>query len=223
MTANVVVKFDGIDGCGKSTLIKAVSDWYSRRARVSVVKEFGSEQDIQLTNLRGKSVSQFLSSIILDPDYAFDDIERELLWAVISRRTNRLVIPSQIESNDLVLVDRSNLGNLAYGSAFDEFLFPIFIRYVGQLERADIIFLIDTPLEECQRRLALRNKLDLIESKGERFFSVVQDAYRQLSKNDPRVVVLDGSETIDQLRDIVTKKIDAIWTPHVARNADGSV
>ncbi len=222
MTKAVVAKFEGIDGCGKTTLIKAVSDWYSNRAHVSVVKEFGSKQDIHLNHLDGKSVSQFLTSIILDLDAAFDDIERELLWAVISRRTNRLVIPSLIESNDLILVDRSNLGNLAYGSAFDEFLIPIFMRYVGQLESADIIFLIDTPLEECQRRLALRDKLDLIESKGEQFFSVVQDAYRELSKNDPRVVVLDGSETVDQLRSLVTKKIDAILTPRLASIASGN-
>lgn len=210
MNTCVVAKFDGIDGCGKTTLISAVNEWYSTGLRVAIVKEFGSDQDVRSSQTGQKSISQLLRSLALDHECAFDDIERELLWAVISRRTNRLVIPNLLNETDLVLVDRSNFGNLAYGKIFDEFLLPVFMRYVGQLEQAHLIFLFDTPLEECQRRLKLRSKMDLIESKGESFFGAVDEAYRNLSKNDSRVVILDGTKTVDELLKIVTVKIDKL-------------
>lgn len=210
MSTCVVAKFDGIDGCGKTTLINAVKEKYSTSLRVAIVNEFGSDQDFRSSLTGQKSISQLLCSLAIDQECAFDDIERELLWAVISRRTNRLVIPNLLSKTDLVLVDRSNLGNLAYGKIFDEFLLPVFMRYVGQLEQANLIFLFNTPLDECQRRLKCRSKLDLIESKGESFFLAVDEAYRDLSKNDSRIIILDGTKTVDDLLEAVTLTIDKV-------------
>lgn len=207
-----VVKFDGIDGCGKTTLLNAVYEIYAGRGlNVARVKEFGSEQD-STANSDGAltRIGPTLRSIALSEAYSLDDIERELLWAIISRRTNRMVIPAAQLSSNLVLVDRSNVGNLAYCECFHPELAHNFHWFVHPKEVADLIFFIDTPVAECQRRLEMRGHLDVIEAKGIQFFRRVARNFRSLAESDSRVCALDGTRSVEELAQAALAAIEKV-------------
>jgi Thymidylate kinase len=116
----LIVKFDGVDGCGKSALCQSVRTRLTGQLNVFVTAQFGSSDDIIADSTAGnQSVSQTVRDFALNPRYECDDIERQLLLNVISRRADRIAIARNAKSHDLILVDRSFLSNLAYGLPLD--------------------------------------------------------------------------------------------------------
>lgn len=98
--AGVVVKVDGIDGCGKSTLVERLRIELESQLQVATTREFGSIDDYLLDERRGSgTVSQVLYELALNPRLQFDDIERQLAMAVASRRQNRIVLLNRIPSS----------------------------------------------------------------------------------------------------------------------------
>jgi thymidylate kinase len=193
----MVVKIDGLDGCGKTTLLDGLALDYSN-IRVLQLEEFGNQLDGVVPGFGDdRPVSEILKALALSPACEFDDIERELLWCICSRRTNRLIIPHKLTSHDLILVDRSNLGNLAYGLALNKSLGPVYDITTTDLERADLMLWVDTPVELCMSRLRER-KPDLIEAKGRPFFEEVRRQFEKLLVN-PKVRRLDGAVEPDAL------------------------
>jgi thymidylate kinase len=98
----MIVKFDGIDGCGKSTLSAAVREAVSARGfSAALVGEFSSPC---LYNEASKQMSPISSMMIresvLDPSFDCDDIERQLLLHYLSRRRTRVEIALLSESFD---------------------------------------------------------------------------------------------------------------------------
>jgi thymidylate kinase len=193
----LVVKVDGIDGCGKTTLLDQIASVYSG-SRVLQMKEFGNVLDVPLTDFGpNRSVSELLRGLAMCAACDFDDIERELLWSVCSRRTNRLIIPRFLQSYDLILVDRSNLGNLAYGLTLNKQLAPVYQIVTTDQEFADLILWLDTPVSMCMSRLHTREQ-DLIEAKGVEFFEQVRHEYEKLAL-EPRVRRINGADRPDAI------------------------
>lgn len=203
-----VVKFDGIDGCGKTTLVHSLEEIFSKSVRVAVSAEYGSKLDACSQHSKEKlPLSLLLKNIAIDRTHGFDDIERELMWAIISRRHNRKILKKNLHSNDLILVDRSNLSNLAYGLELDEFLLKIFERYNSAVELVDLTFWIDTPVSLCWERLSERN-LDPIESKGQHFLERVRNNFLKIHENSNGVIRIDGSRTLDFQINFAKKMIE---------------
>ena len=201
-----VFKFDGIDGCGKTTLINELKSILSTEFSLVTVKEYGSEFDVPCVLVSDCTVSELLREIILEEKHELDDIERELLWAVTSRRNNRLVLPRLKIGHDIILVDRSNLGNLAYGLAYNENLAPVFELATTKIELYDLIFWLDTPLDICKtRRINRGDKQESILS--EEFYTQVRQRYKELCGKFERIIRLDGSQTKTELVDSVIKMI----------------
>lgn len=193
MNNSIVVKFDGIDGCGKTTLVHNAFKELSNDFLVGMVKEFGDAKDYRVNEVSLElSLSEVLRLIAKCNYCDLDDIERELLWSVISRRTNRIIIPKMLPEYQIILVDRSNLGNLAYGLVLDNRLEVLYDIANNSSEIADIIFWIDTPVEICEKRLTYRNR-DIIEQKGEKFFYQVREKYMEYYKKMYNVIRLDGA------------------------------
>lgn len=195
----IVIKFDGIDGCGKSTLIQNLYERLKAHYRTCTVKEFGDSRDFQVAEIsKDKSISELLKIIAKSDNTFIDDIEREILWSFISRRTNRLIIPSLRKKFQLILVDRSNLGNYAYGMVLYPELKKVFDVVNTDLESADIIFWIDTPVDVCEERLLARHR-DVIEIKGKEFFTNVRTIYLKYYRKNENIIRLNGSQSKEQL------------------------
>lgn len=195
MNKAFVIKFDGIDACGKTTLIDNVFKQLQKDYSVCIVKEFGDSKDTIIESVSMElSISQVIRLIAKCEDCEIDDIEREILWAFISRRTNRTIIPQLLNDYQIILVDRSNLGNLAYGLTLNHQLKHVFDIVNNSVEIADVIFWIDTPVEVCEKRL-LKRRQDIIEKKGKEFFIEVRAKYEYYSTKMDNVIKLDGSQS----------------------------
>lgn len=196
----MIIKFDGVDGCGKSTLGRAVAQYLSDREHgVAVLAEFsspteypaGSPSPVPLVSMRIRETA-------LDPAFDCDDTERQLLLHFLSRRVNRVDIPFLHERNDFVIVDRSSLSNYAYATAIDPGLSTLSDIAMDGVETADIIFLIDTPIDVCLARISGRSS-DAVEQKGRAYFERVRDLFLARARGNPRIRLLDGRSEIEEL------------------------
>lgn len=205
----MIIKFDGVDGCGKSTLSRAVAESLTaRQYRVAVVSEFtspavyapNSAQSVPVTTLR-------IREAVLDPTFDCDDVERQLLLHFLSRRKNRVEIPHLETLHDYVVVDRSTLSNYAYATAVDPRLSSLSDLAVGDVEQADQIFWIDTPVDVCMDRMSDRAG-DAVERKGRTYFERVRELFEKHAASRRTVSTLDGRRDIPTLVEQVVATLE---------------
>ena len=205
----MIIKFDGVDGCGKSTLSKAVAESLSgTRHRVAVVSEFaspalytaGSAEPVPVTTMR-------IREAVLDPTFDCDDVERQLLLHFLSRRKNRVEIPHLDRFHDYVIVDRSTLSNYAYAVALDPKLAALSDLAVGDVEKADRIFWIDTPVDVCMERMSIR-QADAVERKGRAYFERVRELFERYAVGHEATCTLDGRWEIPALVELVLAVVE---------------
>lgn len=196
----MIIKFDGLDGCGKSSLANAVAEHLSAQGyAVAVIAEFsspaqylaGSDEPVPIASLQ-------IREAVLDPAFDCDDVERQLLLHFVSRRKNRVEIPLLHDRRDFVIVDRSTISNYAYASAVEPRLSVLSSIAVEGVEAADHIFWVDTPIDVCMARVSNRSA-DAVESKGHRYFQRVHNLFEDFANRDPKIHRLDGRATIQQL------------------------
>jgi thymidylate kinase len=196
----MIVKFDGINGCGKSTLSRAVAESLrSKGYRVTVVNEFsspalydaGSAEPIPVDTMQ-------IREAVLDPAFDYDDVERQLLLHFLSRRKNRVEIPHLDTLHDYVIVDRSTLSNYAYAAALSRKFTALSNLAVGDMETADQIFWIDTPVDLCVERLSTHVS-DPVERKGSVYLERVRKLFQRYAVRNGTTRTLDGRSEIAAL------------------------
>ncbi|MCX4650909.1 hypothetical protein OG249_03170 [Streptomyces microflavus] len=195
----MILKFDGVDGCGKSTLTRAVAESLSARYQVAVVSEFtspvlyatGSAMPVPVATLQIREAA-------LDPAFDCDDVERQLLLHFLSRRKNRVEIPHLDALHDYVVVDRSTLSNYAYAAAIDPKLAALSDLAVGDVEKANQIFWINTPVDVCMNRMKDRAG-DAVERKGRAYFERVRELFERYALAHEATCTLDGRWEIPML------------------------
>lgn len=184
------ITFEGIDGCGKSTLAKALYEKLSILSmKVILTKEPGATKE-----------GEHIRDILLYQDNFLDPFTEFLLFASDRRAHAEKVIVPALQQGYIVISDRyadSSVAYQGYGRGV-----PIsFIDYVHKniLNKAipDLTFLIDLPVSLSLSRLINR---DRIEKYGEEFFARVREGYLDIAgKNKKRFVIIDGSKTINDL------------------------
>ncbi len=196
----MIIKFDGIDGCGKSTLSRAVAERLSgRKYRVALVSEFASPVKYSTGSAEPLPItSMLIREAVLDPSFDCDDVERQLMLHFLSRRKNRVDLPHLDRLHDYVLVDRSTLSNYAYAAAVDQKLAALSDIAVGDIEKASHIFWIDTPIETCMRRLSDRSG-DVVERKGRPYFEQVHYWFGKVAAVQGATRILDGKCEVSAL------------------------
>ena len=134
-----------------------------------VLYAVGSAEPVPVANMR-------IREAVLDPEFDCDDVERQLLLHFLSRRKNRVEIPHLDKLHDYVIVDRSTLSNYAYARALGRKFAALSDFAVGEMEIADHIFWIDTPVDLCIERMSTRVS-DAVERKGSAYLTRVRELY----------------------------------------------
>jgi thymidylate kinase len=204
----MILKFDGIDGCGKSTISRAVAEALGRHYSVVVVSEFAnptrcapdSSALLPMETLR-------IRDVVLDPQFGCDDVERQLLLHFLSRRKNRIELPHLDGYHDYVIVDRSTLSNYAYGSAIDPAFSALSDLAVAGIEKAEWIFWIDTPVDTCMERISQR-LADAVECKGRSYFLRVRQNFERLAARQATIRTLDGRWAIPAIVEYVLEVLE---------------
>ena len=191
------ITFEGTEGCGKSTQIKALAARFKQSGR----------EVLQTREPGGTPLGEAVRHL-LQHDQAGENMspEAELLLFTASRAqlTRERILPA-LANNEIVLCDRFMDSTTAYqGGARNiapEAVTAINRFAVGQAI-PDLTILIDLSPEIGMARVHARSngQLDRMEQEAIEFFHAVRAGYLTLAQAEPaRFLVLDGSQPANTL------------------------
>ena len=190
------VSFEGIDGCGKRTLMDRLAGWLTEAGVPNIrVREPG-----------GTAIGEKIRDILLDPASSEMIGRAEVLLYSASRAqlTWQVIVPA-MEKGAWVLADRFVDATFAYqgfGRGFD-------LEHLGMIQRwatgglmPDKTVLLDCDVDLATSRLSGRDGLDRdrIEREEGAFHRKVRDGYLALAGKEPaRFLVLDASKPLEEV------------------------
>ena len=146
-TTGFLFTFCGLDGCGKTTMIKRIKEYLE--------KEYGVFLTKQPTNAVRES--DIFRTYMDNPNHDAYDYRSLSLLAASDRvqHTNKVILP-RIEAGEIVISDRyfySCLANLrARGYKKDKWIYEV----AESMVKPDVAFFLDVPVETAVRRVRRR-------------------------------------------------------------------
>jgi dTMP kinase len=201
------ITFEGGEGCGKSTQIGAL------KARLEAM----DKTVVQTREPGGTALGEYVRSLLQHDDAGHGmSPETELLLFAASRAQHvRELIAPAIAQGQIVLCDRFLDSTTVYqgvARAIDSKK----VNTINQLAigdtKPDLTILIDLPPEIGLARVHARSdgQLDRMEKEAIEFFQAVRQGYLDLAKSEPkRFIVLDGSQTFEELETQIWQKVGA--------------
>lgn len=200
-----LVAFEGIDGCGKTTQIHALSSKANPQEVVTTAEPGGTALGSELRRL------------VLDPGIAgISEVAEALLLAADRAEHVHEVIEPALRSGRWVLTDRysgSTLAYQGYGRGLDlEILESVVFFATGGID-ADLNVLIEVSPDVARLRLRSSSP-DRLERLSEDFHRRVSEGYSSLANRDPaRWVVIDGAGDVDEVSEQVLQAVESRLGP----------
>ena len=204
------ITFEGGEGCGKSTQIAAL------KARL----EDMGKTVVQTREPGGTALGESVRNLL-----QYDDAgqgmspEAELLLFAASRAQHvRELIAPAIAQGQIVLCDRFLDSTTVYqgvARAIDSKKVDTINQFAIGDTMPDLTILIDLPPEIGLARVHARSdgQLDRMEKEAIEFFQAVRQGYLDLAKSEPkRFLVLDGSQSVEELETQIWQKVEATFT-----------
>jgi len=198
----MIVKFSGIDGCGKSTIIKSVEIALKELGKtVTVISEFAG------LDYENDKISNDLRCIIENKSNKVDEFEREVLFTLISRRINLYRTQELNNSFDFVLIDRSHLDNYTYGLVINKDYRKTYDTILENINFANIkVFWLNTNLDTCLTRINSRNELSINEKKGKPFFKEILKIYKDFAIQN-KCKEINGDRSVKEITSEIINEI----------------
>ena len=192
------VTLEGLDGCGKTT------QWH-------LLKQFLENNNIPNVCIRepgSTPLGENLRNIIKNPNEEITPITEAYLYATCRAQLVEHVILPALTSGKVIVCDRFLDSSLVYQGVARGLGINI-IKEINKNAVADIVpnvtFFIDTPIEITKKRILHKDK-DRLELEGDNFINAVYKGYKQLTKENSRIITLDGTKSIEFIhRSIISK------------------
>lgn len=202
----MLITFEGIDFCGKSTQIELLKDYLAEiNKKVKVLREPG-----------GTDISEKIRSMLLDNKFVSMTPEAELFLFSASRaQLVREKIRSYLDKGFYVVLDRFHDSSTAY-QGYGRGISLELVMNVHKLAIGDIIpnvtFFIDIPVGVANERKKkkLKGKLDRIELADIEFYNRVRNGYLEIAKTEDRFKVIDGTQTIENIHNQIISELELI-------------
>ena len=197
------ITLEGIEGSGKTSSIKSITDLLDRK-RISyvVTREPG-----------GSSIGSELRSILLDPKTEISS-EVELLLMLADRKDHveKVILPN-LKTGNWVISDRFMDSSIAYqggGRKLDKKMIDSFSKNLS-LPNPDLTLLFDVPVEISLSRVKARGELDRFEQEKLDFHNRIREAYLELAEqNVNRIQIIDSSQEIELMLKSVEQIIETL-------------
>ncbi len=195
------ITFEGVEGCGKSTQVKMIHNWFLRQHRqVVMIREPGDT-----------AIGDKLREILLDPELKeMTPVTEALLYSASRAQLINETIKPALESGHTVLCDRfldSSLAYQSYGRGLDFQTVLSINEWAMDGIMPDLTFLFRISAELGLGRTVERNR-DRLEQESLDFHRMVEAGYEDLAvKYAERFVLIDGRDPIDRIHQQV---IDAV-------------
>lgn len=191
------ITFEGIDGSGKTTQIKLLSErLQSQGISVIVLREPG-----------GNEISENIREVLLTSKHEIG-VRAELLLFVAARAqlVEKVICPA-LDAGKLVICDRYIDSSVAY-QGFGRGLSVAEVQECNKFATnnlvPDLTFFLDVPTDIGISRTSVRNEkvLDRIESAGESFFEKARKGYLSIAEIEPkRFIIIDAKATPEKIHE----------------------
>lgn len=191
------ITFEGIEGCGKSTQAKKLHEYFSGSI---LTREPG-----------GTIAGEKIREILIDEKIAKLEAKTELFLNFAARleHVEKLIKPA-LAQNKIVISDRFFDSTYAYqGSAFG-----LDVKLIDEVRKMtlgefapDITFLIDAPVDLAFSRIEGRAGNNRYEKLGSDFHQKTREGFLHLAKNNSRIRVIDGTQTVEEIFQKITSSL----------------
>ncbi len=197
------VSFDGVDGVGKTTQLRAFCQWLRE----------GGQAVVECRDPGGTQLGEALRRILLHREDVEVDCRSEMLLYMASRaQLVREIIQPALELGQLVVSDRFLLANVVYqGHAGG--LAPEAVWQVGQIATAgiqpDLIVLLDMPADQAAARID--RAPDRMEAKGLDYLRRVRQGFLEEARRQPdRIAIVDASRPPTEVQQSIREQYEHV-------------
>lgn len=176
----LLIAFEGMDGCGKTSLINAVQD-----------------------ALDGEGIANTMVSMIAKcpaRDYLLNDphltpVQQIMLIGICAIEAKKQIVQAQSEGK-IVLLDRTEISRIVYQEATEGLTLEnkSITAMIGEFPKIDFLVWMPISAEVAFERVKSRGQLDAIESRGIEYFSRIEanyqeamDGFRCLQEHNQRI------------------------------------
>ena len=203
LSKGLFITFEGIDGCGKSTQMLKLSEYFNEKyIPYMILREPG-----------GTAVGEKIRDLLLDKkNDGMDPVCELLLFEAARAQIVSAVIRPSLESGMTILCDRFFDSTYAY-QGFARGLGSGTVEMLNMTATAglkpDITFLLDLDPETALERRGIRGEAeDRMEALGLKFQEDVRAGYLDLASREDRVVLIDASKTPDKIFEEIVRTVD---------------
>ena len=202
MKDGLFITFEGADGCGKTTQLTLLDEYFNKAGRKTLLtREPGA-------GILGAKIRE----ILLNYDGEVSpNCESFLFLADRAQHVEGMIKPA-LEEGTIVLCDRYTDSTLAY-QGYGRELDMERIKYLNNLAtsglKPDLTIVFDVDIETSLSRIG--KSKDRMESAGVDFFNRVRRGYLEIAKQEPdRVKIIDSSDTIENVHKKVVEIVESL-------------
>ena len=201
------ITFEGIDGTGKSTQIRALAAVFAERGvRTVLTREPG-----------GTPLGSRIRALLLDSAEPVAPLAELLLFAADRAQHVEQVIRPALENGGVVISDRYADATIAYqggGRGFGETTVQQVIWLATGGLRPDLTIFLDLPVEEALSRTTERGhageSANRMDREAAEFYAEVRTAYLKIASAEPeRFRTVDASGSLEEVHARILGLVDA--------------
>lgn len=191
---------EGLDGSGKTSNVRNLENYFSHSDTPHFVASEYADNKVCL-NLRTLLNNQ-------SPDFNVMT-ETMLFYASRIEHTQKIIAP-YLDGGTHVITDRYYSTTLAYQGVKNTKVQEVHDLAMPHLREPDLILFYDIPVSTYKERVLQRGKgLDAIESRGLEYFESVRANFLKLAKNDPRYIIIDAAQPLEDVFTETISRVDA--------------
>ncbi len=202
MEKGLFITFEGADGCGKTTQLKLLAEYFTNKGlEVVITREPGA-----------KGLGEKVREILLNYDGEVSDRCESFLFLADRAQHIDMIINPAIAQGKIILCDRHTDSSVAYqgygrGLSIERINMLNNLAVNGRYPDMTLVFDID--VETSMKRVG--EEKDRMESAGMDFFNRVRNGYLEIAKQEPnRVKVLDARKSIEEIHKDVIELIEEL-------------
>ena len=196
-----IIVFEGIDGSGKTFHLNEVAKYLSKK-KIKFIK---------IREPGGTKNSEIIRSIILNKKSTFKK-KTDLLLYLAARSENMDNLKKNFRKK-IILLDRFTDSTIAYqhfGMGVNLDIIKKINNHILKSFKVDFTFLSIVNINNMQKRLKQRKKLNRYDKFKEKFYKKVQNGFLRISKNKKRYKIINSNLPIELNKKIIIDKIEKL-------------
>lgn len=196
----MLITFEGIDGSGKSTLIKQVGEYLKSKNLNTLITYEPYDEDIRSLIKSGKYLPK---------------AELALFTADRVQHIENIILPA-LKDNMIVLCDRFIDSTIAYqfgGNGISPDVIKAMYKLLNYPIYPERTYYLDIPVSEAMFRISKRysKEYDKYDCQSYEFYQNIQIGYKQAIREDPsRFCIVDANRSINKILSDIILDLDRV-------------